>query len=79
MLNKSNENEKMMMESLILQKMDDKHPDEQTASLEKEYSIYIHYKPHPASAMASFSALVAVITFFAQLMTYIINKNVLEY
>lgn len=48
-------------------------------SSEEKYTIYNHLKSHPASAVAAFSALVATITFFAQLMTYIINKNVLEY
>lgn len=51
----------------------------QKESSEEKYSIYNHLKSHPASAVAAFSALVATITFFAQLMTYIINKNVLEY
>lgn len=53
--------------------------EEDKESSEKDYSIYNHFKTHPASVIASFSALVAVITFFAQLMTYIINKNILEY
>lgn len=51
----------------------------QKESSEEKYTIYNHLKSHPASAVAAFSALVATITFFAQLMTYIINKNVLEY
>lgn len=51
----------------------------QKESSEEKYSIYNHLKSHPASAVATFSALVTTITFFAQLMTYIINKNVLEY
>ena len=51
----------------------------QGESSEEKYSIYNHLKSHPTSAIAAFSALVAIITFFAQLMTYIINKNVLDY
>lgn len=50
-----------------------------TDSCEKDYSIYNYFKAHPASVIACFSALVAVITFFAQLLTYLINKNVLDY
>ena len=30
---------------------------------EEKYSIYNHFKSHPASAVAAFSALVATITF----------------
>lgn len=46
---------------------------------EKDYSIYNYFKAHPSFAMASFSAVVAVITFFAQVIAYTVNKNTLEY
>lgn len=62
-----------------VEELEKEQAEENKESFERDYSIYIHFKTHPASGIASFSALVAVITFFAQLMTYIINKNVLEY
>lgn len=61
------------------QEVTEKENTVQKESSEEKYTIYNHLKSHPASAVAAFSALVATITFFAQLMTYIINKNVLEY
>jgi hypothetical protein len=42
-------------------------------------SIFNYLKEHPAAIIASFSSVVAIITFLSQFLTYIASKNALTY
>ena len=49
-------------------------------SLEKDkFSIFNYFKKHPAAILAATSCCIAIVTFFAQLLAYIVSKNTLEY
>ncbi len=58
---------------------EDEQVDQTDPSPKDECSYYNYIKSHPASLIAILSAFATIITFIAQLMTYIYSKNTLEY
>jgi len=44
-----------------------------------QYSIYNYLKGNPASIATVFTVLIAIVTFLAQVMTYMANKKTLVY
>lgn len=58
---------------------EDEQVDQTDPSPKNECSYYNYIKSHPASLIAILSAFATIITFIAQLMTYIYSKNTLEY